>query len=267
MNIFFRELKAHRKSIIIWSLVMILFVFMGMQKYSTMVGKDGNTEVLMNLINSMPSFLKAIWGISSLDIASPVGYYGMLFSYLALIGAIHAVTLGTGIIYKEERDKTVEFLMTKPVSRSRIVTSKIMAALVNVVIFNVVTFITSIIVLKGLTDESIAGSMILSILAMFFIQLLFLMIGIGAAAIMKKPKKAGSITMSILILAFLLSIVADLSSKLEMFKFLSPFKYFEAKSFLASSRLSMGYITLTLIIVITILIMSYREYNKRDLNM
>jgi ABC-2 type transport system permease protein len=266
MNIYLRELKAHRKSIVIWSIAMVFFVIMGMQKYSSLSGGNGGTDEMMQLINSMPSFLKAMWGVSSLDLTKATGYFGLLFSYLALMGGVYASMLGSSIIYKEERDKTVEFLMVKPVSRRKIVLSKMLAALTNIIIFNLATFITSFFVLKGFTDEPIFKIIILSMISMLFIQLIFLVIGSGTALIMKKPKRAGMITLFILIGAFFLSLIIDMSDKLEILKVLTPFKYFDAKEFFMSKQLSISFIVFTLIISTILMIKSYKQYEKRDLN-
>ena len=265
MNIFLRELKAHRKAIIIWSIAMIIFVYAGMQKYGTMVGQDG-AEEFMNIINAMPRFLQAMLGISSLDITSPIGYYGVLFSYLLFMAAIHASMLGSNIIVKEERDKTAEFLMAKPVSRKRIVTFKLLASLINILIFNLVTFITCTLILKNFTSEAIGKEMILSIIGCFFVQIIFLSIGVGIASIFKKYNKAGVTTMGIMLFTFVLSLIIDISDKINFLKIFTPFQYFEAKDFIVNGSLNIWFILLTMGIVGIILFFAYKEYAKRDLN-
>ena len=60
------------------------------------------------------------------------------------MATIHAAMLGATIIAKEERDKTSEFLFAKPVLRSTIITAKLLAAFVNIVVFNLITFISLI---------------------------------------------------------------------------------------------------------------------------
>lgn len=138
MNIFFRELKANRKALIIWSICMFLLVLSGMSKY-TVYSSSGSGDVF----NKMPYSMKALFGIGTFDVAKMSGFFAFLFPYLELTAAIHAVLLGSSIIAKEERDKTTEFLMAKPVSLNTIVTSKLLAAFVNIVIFNIVTFFYS----------------------------------------------------------------------------------------------------------------------------
>jgi ABC-2 type transport system permease protein len=183
------------------------------------------------------------------------------------MGSIHASMLGAGIIYKEERDKTVEFLMAKPISRKTIITSKIMAALTNVVIFNIVTYATSFIILKGLTDANITSEILLSMLSTFLIQLIFMVLGITASSIMKNPKKAGALTMAILLGTFFLSWIVALSDKLEILTVLTPFKYFEAASFFKTNSLNVGYIILILVIICGLLKATYYKYERRDLNL
>jgi ABC-2 type transport system permease protein len=266
MNIYFREMKANRKSLIIWSICMILFMLMSMQKYAGLAGSGAAIGNFTAMLDTMPKALQALLGLSSLDITTPIGYYGVLFPFLLLIGGIHASMLGTNMISKEERDKTVEFLMAKPVSKSSIITSKIMASITNIVVVNVVTFISTIVFLRSYTTDPILTKIILATVGMIFVQLLFMVIGVGMATMSKNYKKSGSTTVFILLSCYFLSLIIDMSGKLEMLNFLSPFKYFDAKQFLISNKLNVGYIILTLAIMIVVLIPAYRKYNKRDFN-
>ncbi len=112
MNIFWREMKANRRALIIWSIGVVLLVTGGMGKYA---GLTASGQSINDLLAQMPSSLKAILGMGSFDLTTATGYYGVLFLYLTLIAAVHAAMLGAGIISKEERDKTAEFLFLKPV--------------------------------------------------------------------------------------------------------------------------------------------------------
>lgn len=266
MNIFLRELKANRKALIIWSVCMVLFVIMGMQKYEALLGSGASITDFNKMMETMPKVLKTMWGLSNIDITKPIGYFSVLFPYIVLICGIHAGMIGTNIISKEERDKTVEFLMVKPVSRSKIITSKIMAAITNVVVVNLATYIPLIFILKNMTTEKITLPLILATISTFFIQLLFMFIGVGMATMSKNYKKTGSITVGILLGTYFLSLIIDMSEKLEIFSFLTPFKYFDAKDFLITNKLNVGYVILTFAIILAVIIPSYRRYTKRDLN-
>ncbi|MGO4269064.1 hypothetical protein AB4Z22_04335 [Paenibacillus sp. TAF58] len=65
---------------------------------------------------------------------------------------------------------------------------------------------------------------------MFILQLLFMVTGTSIAAVLKNSKKAASLSTGILRITFILSIAIDLNEKLESLKYLTPFKYYEAKN-------------------------------------
>ena len=141
MNIFLKEMKSHRKSLIFWSIGVFLMVASGMVKYESL---SSSGQPMNEMLAGMPKSMLALLGIGDFDISTATGYYGLLFIYLLLMATIHAAMLGATIIAKEERDKTSEFLFVKPVSRNRVITAKLLAAFVNILILNLVTFVSSL---------------------------------------------------------------------------------------------------------------------------
>lgn len=265
MNIFMKEMKAHRKSLIIWSIGVFILIVSGMGKYA---GFSSSGQSMNDLMADMPQSLQAIMGTGTFDLSKASGYYGVLFLYLVLMATIHAAMLGAHIISKEERDKTAEYLFVKPISRSQIITSKLLAAFVNIVIINIIAWVSSILIVgyysKG---ESVSSDIAITMIGMFIIQLLFLVIGTAIAAISKKPKKASSLSTAILLITFILSIAIDLNDKIENMKYLTPFKYFEAKNVMYGGGLDAVFIILSLVMVAALTIGTFVCYRKRDLNM
>lgn len=185
----------------------------GISKYASM---SSSGRSMNDLIAQMPKSLQAIMGAGTLDISKATGYFGILFFYLLLIATIHAVMLGATIISKEERDKTAEFLFVKPASRNKIITSKLLAALVNVVIFNIIAWVSSFIIVGNYSNGvSVSGDIAITMAGMFILQLLFLVIGTAIAAVNKKPKTVSSLATGILLITFILSIAIDLNDKIE----------------------------------------------------
>ena len=78
------------------------------------------------------------------------------------------------MLSKEVRDKTADFLLTKPVSRSEIMTAKLLAALTSLVITNGMYLIISSIMASAVTSEAYSVKTFLMIsITLFFIQLMF----------------------------------------------------------------------------------------------
>ncbi len=97
-----------------------------------------------------------------------------MFAYITLCGSIQAMNLGTSMLSKEVRDKTADFLLTKPVSRSEIMTAKLLAALTSLVITNGMYLIISSIMASAVTSEAYSVKTFLMIsITLFFIQLMF----------------------------------------------------------------------------------------------
>ncbi|MGJ7919006.1 ABC transporter permease subunit [Neobacillus sp. LXY-4] len=265
MNVFWRELKANRKSLIIWSIGVFFMVVSGMAKYEAY---SSSGQSINDLMADMPKSLKAVMGFGEVDLSTIGGYYTILYIYLLLMATIHAVMLGASIIAKEERDKTSEFLFVKPVSRNTVITAKLLAAFTNVVVFNLVTLGSLIFYIGRLntSGEDVNGDIALTMAGMFFLQVLFMVIGTALASIKSKPKKAASVATGILLLTYMLSIIIDLNENLEGLKYLTPFKYFEAKDVMFGGGLDNVFVILSVAVSVLLIIVTYTFFKKRDLN-
>jgi ABC-2 type transport system permease protein len=264
MNIFLKELKSHRKSLIFWSIGVFLMVLSGMGKFSAY---SSSGQSINDLMADIPKSLRAVLGFGDVDLSKVSGYYSLLFLYLLLMATIHAAMLGATIIAKEERDKTSEFLFVKPVSRSTIITAKLLAAFTNVVIFNLVTFVSLIILMAKYSDgEAINGYIALTMIGMFILQVLFMVIGSALAAVKKKPKTAASLATGVLLLTYMLSIAIDLNEHIEGLKYLTPFKYFEAKNVMFGDGIEAIFVVISVVLIAALSYVTYVFYKKRDLN-
>jgi len=264
VNIFIRELRANRKALIIWSACMFLLVLSGMAKY-TAYSSGGQSAAVFN---DMPYSIKALLGMGSFDLTTMSGYFAMLFLYIELAVAIHAALIGAGIIAKEERDKTSEFLMIKPVSRKTVITSKLLAAFVNVAIVNIVTLAASVSMVSSYNKgNDITVEIILFMLSMFIVQLIFMSLGAAIAAFMKNPKSSGSAAIGLLVMAFIIAKITDLTDKLNFLNVLSPFKYFSYADIVNGKGLAIAIVILSLLLVAALSASAYFFYPKRDLKL
>ncbi|TCO79806.1 ABC transporter permease subunit [Marinisporobacter balticus] len=263
MNIFTREMKANRKPLILWGISIVAMISGGMGKFAAYTNSG---ESINDMLDILPKSLLNVYGISSFDLSTAIGFYGVLFLYLILIATVYAVMLGANIIAKEEKDKTTEFLFVKPVSRSKVITSKLFAVLLNIIILNIVTFIASFVIVNHFNvGNAILTDMIMLIMGMFITQLIFMCIGALVASVSKNPKAATSTAIGILLITFMISMLINMNDKLENLKYITPFKYFGAESIISGKGMDLVFITLSMVIIAISLAGTYRFYNKRDL--
>lgn len=262
MNIFVRELKANFRSLLIWGSIVILFIVLGTSKFSAYAG---NPEMLA-ILDTMPPALLDAFNLRAFNLTTVTGFFGVMFTYFALILSIAAAMWGSDIISKEERDKTIEFILTLPVTRRRLVTAKALAALVNCISLLLITWGTSLVAAAPYQPDSGFHRFLgLCMLALFILQLLFLAIGIFLGCAMRRHKLASSVAVSLLLGTYFLSIISTLDQDLEFLKYLSPFKYFDAAVLLRESRIEMPFVWLSLALVAVSIAGAYWTYARKDL--
>jgi ABC-2 type transport system permease protein len=262
MNIFFRELRANLKSLLIWSGIIGLLIMMAAAKYS---GFAGDPE-MVKMLDSLPPAMMDAFNMRGFNLTTIAGFYGIMFVYFALMGAIAAAMWGGGTISKEERDKTVEFSLVLPVSRSRVVTAKALAALVNCIAFVLITWAISLIATRTYNpDQAFYDFLALEMAAMFVIELIFLAIGLLLGCAMKQYKLSGSTAVAIILATYFASILSSLDQSMDFLKYFTPFKYFDARELFRTGAMDGSYLLLSAAIIVVCVVVAYLAYNKRDL--
>lgn len=262
MNIFLRELKANRRSLIVWCVIVMLFVLAGVSKFSAYYG---NPEMLKILDAMPPAMLDAV-NMRAFNLTTVTGFFGIMFTYFALLLGIAAAMWGSDIISKEERDRTVEFALTLPVTRSRVVTAKALAALVLCVVLLLVTWGVSWASAQQYQPDSAFYSFLrLCMVALFFIQVIFLAVGLLLGCAMKRYKRASAVAVGVLLGTYFISIISGLKSSLDFLKYFSPFEYFDAGMLLREARFDPGFVLLGAVVVVASMVVAYVTYSKRDL--
>lgn len=262
MNIFLRELRANLKSLIIWGVIVILFVVMGFSKFAAY---EGNPELLA-ILDTMPPAVVAAFNMNTFNLTTVTGFYGVMFNYFAIILSAAAVMWGSDVITKEERDKTVEFSLTLPVRRGKVVTAKTLAAAINCIGLLLITWAA---VLVGTSAYETNGEFFefvaISMVALFLLQMIFLAIGVFLGCALKHYKQATSVALAILLGTFFLSIIVGLDESMEFLQYASPFKYFDPAKLLREATIEPVYLLLTAVIIIVCLVGAHFTYARRDL--
>jgi ABC-2 type transport system permease protein len=262
VNIFLRELRANLKSLLIWSGIVVVFSLVGFGKFSAYY----NNPDMLVVLNALPPAMLAAFSMSAFNLTTLVGFFGIMIPYFGLMLSIAAAMWGSGVISKEERDKTVEFSLTLPVTRNRVVTAKALAAMVNCIGLLLITWGASVVsVSRYHPDARFHQFFALCILALFIMQSIFLALGIFLGCAMKRYKRASSAAVSLLLVTYFLSIVSALNRDLDFLKYFSPFRYFDPALLLHESRLDLGFVGLSLAIITVSMAGAYVAYARRDL--
>lgn len=262
MNIFIRELKANLKSLLIWSVIITLLIIMAVAKFSAFAGDPE----MLKMLDSLPPAMLDAFSMRGFNLTTVSGFYGVMFIYFGLLGAIAAAMWGSDVVSKEERDKTVEFSLVLPVSRSRVVTAKALAALVNCIAFVLITWAVSLVAVRSFNpDQAFYSYLALQMRAMFVIELIFLALGLLLGCAMKQYKRSGSTAVAIILATYFMAIVSGMQEKLDFLKYFTPFKYFDAGDLFRNGKMDSTYLLLSAAIIVVCVVAAYLFYNRRDL--
>ena len=202
-----------------------------------------------------------------MDLNSIGVFYSIFFLYFLLLTSVHSCLLGSGIIAKEERDKTADFLLVKPIKRHQAVTAKILAALTFVILFNLLTCFTSMAVVGqyNTTGQSLNGPILSLSIALLIVQLVFLSIGLFLGAWSKTAARASGIATAVILGTFVLNVLIDLNRDLRYLEFLTPFRYFNSLKVMYEQEMRPAFILLSGGLVAALTAGTYFFFKKRDI--
>lgn len=120
-------MKQRKWSIFWWAFGVSALIFITLIFYPTI---RNQTSQLDQSFNQLPESARALF-TDTQDLFSPVGYLSSQLFYLMLpmVLAILAIGLGSSLIAKEESEGTLELLLSRPISRGRLLAEKALAGL------------------------------------------------------------------------------------------------------------------------------------------
>jgi len=141
MNVFRFEMKQQRWSIVSWSAALSIVLLFFLSLYPMFSQSAANFK---DLLQNYPQWLLDALNLNIDRMTTFFGYFPFALTYTALIGTIGAAYFGMGIVSRENREKTSDFLLSKPATRVSVITQKLLAVLCSLIIINVVFVVTSI---------------------------------------------------------------------------------------------------------------------------
>lgn len=263
MNLFKREMRRCVKGLILWCLGMVAMLGAGMGKYAGLQASAGSLNAMIALY---PTPLRVLFGVGDFDLGTPMGFYGVLYLFLLMIAGVHATMLGANILAKEERDRTAEFLLVKPVSRVRIMTIKYGAALLQILLLNVAVWGGGAASLLPYLPQGGFGEQLAALTGgMLLFQTVFLTVGAACAALIRRAERAAAVASYVLVAAFLLSLFAGLHSGLGFLQQVSPFGVFAARRVLIEGGLPWWAFAYALAAIGGGMGLAFWRYPKRDI--
>lgn len=261
---FKREMKINLKSFIIWTLILIGLFLVVFLVYPSIVNSD-SIQMMDEMMKIFPEeMLKAFnMDISSIDTA-----FGWLktegFVFVLLITGVYSGILGSNILLKEESDKTVEYLNSVPVTRKKIVTTKMICGLLYIIIMVVAIGIFNFIGLSLSGDFDRKSYLLLSITPIFSSIVIFA-ICLFLSTFTHKTKKTLGISLGIVFASYFLNIISEMSESTEFLKYISIFTLADIRNVIINASINPVMVALSIVVTAVFMILSIIHYNRKEL--
>jgi ABC-2 type transport system permease protein len=270
MSIFKFEFKRLLKSAIIWSVICGALIVLFMSLFPSMKNM-GMQELVGSKMDALPSELLKAFNIeTTMDFTNIFDYLSYAIQYIAMASAVYGAILGVNALIREESEGTIEFLYSKPIKRSKIVTTKLCSIasifLVYIVIVGSFAMATCLIVKP---DNVEVMDLIIKVKSIFIgIALLgyvFMAIGLLISSIIKSDKASIPVAIGIFFVTYFLGMIGKLKESFDWMKYLSPFDYY-APGEILKNGFDVTLVVVGIGIIVITTIGSYVIYNKKDMN-
>ncbi len=254
------ELKQGRTALVIWTASIAFLMVICILMFPEMKGEmDGVSDMFA----SMGSFTEA-FGMDRINFGTLLGFYAVeCGNILGLGGAFFASLIAITVLAKEEKERTAEFLLTHPVSRVRIVTEKLTAVLIQIVLMNAVIWALSAASIAIIGEEIPWKELNLMHLSYFLLQIELAGICFGLSAFLRRGGLG--IGLGLATVMYFLNIVANISDSAEFLKYITPFGYTEGADIVANGSLDTAMVLLGMAYTAIGIAAAYWKYCKKDI--
>ena len=261
MTLVRHELRQGKTPFLIWTaaigflLATCIFLFPEMK---------GQMDSVSDVFASMGSFTQA-FGMDRLNFGTLIGFYAVeCGNVLGLGGAFFASLCAVGVLSKEEKDKTAEFLLTHPVSRKRIITEKLIAVLIQITALNVIIYALAIGSIAAVGEDIPWKEISLLHLAYYLLQLELAGICFGISAFLRKGSAGAGL--GIAAMMYFLNLIANIADVADFLKYITPFGYCEGADIVSNGSLDMTLVSVGAVMGIIGVLLAYLHYTKKDIH-
>lgn len=224
-NLFKRELRSNAVSLLIWTSVITALTALTMSFYGVFLE---NNQKILAMISILPEGTLQFKGISDVDdLFSVLGFYSANnVIYMLVLGSIYSIVIASGILLREEYNKTAEFLLAWPLGRGEIFFSKAAVVFLNVLVINIVTAVAGYITLETVkrepysTDAFIVMSAYTLLLNLFFASL-----GLFMSTLVKRARPITTLSIGLVLILYFIFTISNITEGLSIIGYATPYKF------------------------------------------
>lgn len=263
-NIYVHEVRTRIRSVITWSVAVAAIIFLFFSLFPAFASQ---ADLLNSIFSRMPPALLEAFGMQNSNLSTVLGFYSFIFVFVQLCLAIQAGNYGFGLVSIEENELTADFLLSKPVSRGQVMTSKLLAALTSLAITNLAVWAVSFIALGMFNGgrSYVTSTLVLLLLSIVIFQLFFLAVGLAISLLVKRVRSVTPYSLGLGFGAYVLSAFSAVLVEVKL-EYITPFKQLDPAYIVRNGAFNTPLILVNVAVTIVALAASYWLYIRRDIH-
>lgn len=258
-----RELKINIKTLFLYIAILSGMFLLIFNVYPSLITEESKA-MLDEMMATMPEEMLSSFNMDIIGIENAYGWFKTEgYVFLVLIGGVYASILGATILVKEESDKTIDFLYSKPINRNQIVTAKILCGIVNILVFTGIVTLLDFIALKNIEGFEFREFIMISVLPII-VYYLFFFTSLFISTFIRKTKKSMGMGVAIVFISYAMQLVGGVSTDLEILKKISYFEFASARYIVLNNSFDMKYIIAGITIILICILATYYRYDKKE---
>ena len=260
MTLYINQLKRGAKAWAVWTLAIGFMLLVCVMMFPEMKNEmEGVTAVFANM-----GGFTAAFGMDKLSFGELMGFYGIeCGNILGLGGGFFAALTGISLLANEEKEHTAEFLLTHPVSRACVLWQKLLSAVTQIVLMNVVIVGISLLSAAIVGESYEMREFLLLHTAYLVLQLEICCICFGISAFIRRGSIGIGLGLSLVL--YFMNIVCNISEKAEALKYITPYAYAEASNIISESEIDTGLMLIGTAIAVVCAVIGFAKYCKKDI--
>ncbi|MHB1390366.1 MAG: ABC transporter permease subunit [Thermoleophilia bacterium] len=262
MSIYLHEFRQNRNAAVIWAVSLIAIAVLYISIYPSI----SKSVDLTGLLDNLPEAYKKLLGVTGDFLSAFSSLWAVVLNLVLLAGAVQAMNLGNGIVSKEVRDKTADFLLTKPISRRAVLAQKLLLVFTLILMTNLVFLTVTWVLIRGvIADQFPFTTFLTSSLALFLVQAFFVSLGFLLGAVLPKVMSVIAVSLPV-VFGFYVVGMFDTVVGLDRIKFMTPFRMFNLSALTAGGAYESKMLAYLAVLIGGAIIASFVVYQQKDIH-
>lgn len=259
-SLLIHELRQGMRALAIWTLSIGAFMVLCILLFPEISTQMAD---MSDLFASMGAF-SAAFGLDKLNFGTFMGFYSAKCgSILLLGGALYAAITGIQVLAKEEDQHTAEFLFAHPLSRTKVVCTKLVAVLLELLALNIVISGIVVVSLVGIGEAVPWRDLGLLHTAFACVQVELACLCFGLSAFFRHSQVGLGLGLALTL--YFIELLANIADSVSWLHYFTPFGYADGATIMTEQSLDSGMLLIGAAVSVVGVATGFIKYRNKDI--